>query len=112
MSMLRFLTGARSQPKKRKQTSEEKAAQSKEYESKCQKRQIKSHWTRDYPWLRIKTNDDGKEIMYCSFCINAKIPGDKSAFIKGCANLKLETIKKHEGSNNHYAATKHENEKE
>ena len=51
--------------------------------------------------------------MYCDFCINAKIPSDKSAFIKGCVNLKLETIKKHEGSNNHhYAATKHENEKE
>ena len=51
--------------------------------------------------------------MYCNFCINAKIPGYKSAFIKGCANLKLETMKKYEGSNNHhYAATKHENEKE
>ena len=51
--------------------------------------------------------------MFCDFCIKAKIPGDKSAFIQGCTNLKLETIKKHEGSNNHLlAANKHANEKE
>ena len=37
--------------------------------------------------------------MYCDFCINAKIPGDKSAFIKGSIN-------------HCYVATKHENEKE
>ena len=41
------------------------------------------------------------------------MPGDKSAFIHGCTNLKLETIKKHEGSNNHLlAANKDANEKE
>ena len=57
--------------------------------------------------------DDEKEIMFCDFCIKAKIVGDKSVFIKGCGNIKLETIKKHETSNNHlFAANKHVNEKE
>ena len=51
--------------------------------------------------------------MFCDFCINAKIPGDKSAFIKDCGNLKLETLKKHETSSNHIsAANKYANEKE
>ena len=113
MSMLWYITGAKHNPEKRKQNAEEKAAQSKEYENKWCKRQTQSQWSIGRAWLRIETDDNDKETMFCDFCIKAKIPGDNSAFIHGCTNLKLETIKKHEGSNNHLlAANKHANEKE
>ena len=111
--MLWYITGAQHNPEKRKQNAEEKAAQSKEYENKRCKRQTQFQWSIGRAWLRIETDDNDKETMFCDFCIKAKIPGDKSAFIHGCTNLKLETIKKHEGSNNHLlAANKHANEKE
>ena len=77
MSMWRFVTGGKGAPEKRKQTAKEKAAQSKEYENKWRKRQTQSKWIENRPWLRIETVDDEKEIMFCDFCIKAKIVGDK-----------------------------------
>ena len=55
---------------------------------------------------------NGEEVMICDWYIKAKIIGDKSPFLKGCGNLKVETLKKHEGSNTHlFAKNKHANEK-
>ena len=54
---------------------------------------------------------DDKEIMFCDFCIKADMDSDGNAFVKGCSTMKLYSIKKHEGSNNHlFAAKKHLNE--
>ena len=70
-----------------------------------------STWKVDRPWLRVETSAEGEEAMFCDFCINAEIPSDKTSFIKGCKNLKLETVKLHESSNMHlFAANKHVNE--
>ena len=60
-------------------------------------------------WLRLEKKDD-TEVMFCDFCISAGVSTDKTAFISGCSNLRLETIKYHESSNTHLLATnKHAN---
>ena len=49
--------------------------------------------------------------MFCDFCIAADVPSDKTAFISGCSNFRLETIKHHESSNSHlFAVERHANE--
>ena len=47
MSMWKFVTGGKGRPEKRKQTNNEKLAQSKEYEQKKRKRQAQESWTAD-----------------------------------------------------------------
>ena len=101
--MWKFVTGGKGHPEKRKQTNDEKLAQSKEYEQKQRKRQTQESWIADQPRLRIESVN-GEEVMICDWCINAKIFSDKSPFLKGCGNLKVETLKKHEGSNTHLFA--------
>ena len=46
------------------------------------------------------------EIMFCDFCIKADMDSDGNAFVKGCSTMKLYSIKKHDGSNNHLFAAK------
>ena len=49
--------------------------------------------------------------MFCDFCIAVKVPSDKTAFINGVSNFRLETIKYHEASNSHlFAVQKHAHE--
>ena len=55
MSMWKFVTGGKDRPEKRKQTNDEKLAQSKEYEQKKRKRQAQESWTDDRPWLQIES---------------------------------------------------------
>ena len=44
-------------------------------------------------------------------CIKAGTSSDKTSFINGCTNFKLEAIKHHESSNMHlYSVNKHANE--
>ena len=43
--------------------------------------------------------------MFCDFCIAVGIQSDRNVFLKGCTNLKLNTIKYHKGSNSHLLAT-------
>lgn len=100
--MWNFLKGV--QPPKRKQTPEEKKVQDQKYESKRRKRLFQEEWKRDRPWLRVETTND-TQLMFCDFCIAAGIHSDKNVFLKGCSNLKLNTIKYHEGSNSHLLAT-------
>ena len=48
---------------------------------------------------------DEMQVMFCDYCIAASGQSDKNVFVKGCSNLKLESIKYHETSNSHLFAT-------
>ena len=79
------------------------------YESQKRKRGVLLHWKIDRPWLRVETNEE-QDIMFCDYCINAGISSDKSMFVKGCSSIRLDSIKYHEGSNQHVLAlSKHIN---
>ena len=46
--------------------------------------------------------------MYCTYCIEAGVKPEKSNFVKGCTNIKFESIKSHQSSNFHlYSTNKH-----
>ena len=106
--MWNFVKGVKP-PQKWKQTSDERRAHEHDYDQKCHKRAFKDDWKNGRPWLRLEKKDD-TEVMFCDFCISAGVSTDKTAFISGCSNLRLETIKYHESSNTHLLATnKHAN---
>ena len=106
--MWNFIKGV--QPPKRKQTSEERKEKDASYE-KCRKRNFVTSWKQGRPWLRVETNPDGEEMMFCDYCIKAGTSSDRNSFVKGCASLRLESIKYHEASNTHlFAANKQKNE--
>ena len=71
-----------------------------EYESKHHKRLFQEGWKKDRPWLRVVMADE-VQVMFCNYCIAAGGQSDKNVFVKGCSNLKLESIKYHETSNSH-----------
>ena len=49
--------------------------------------------------------------MFCDYCIKAGVEPEKSSFVKGCTNIKFETIRIHQTSNFHlYATRKHSND--
>ena len=77
---------------KQKQTIEGRKEQDHSYE-KWWKQCFIAEWKTNRPWLKIETNPNGKKIMFCDFCIKAGISSDKTSFINGCTNFKLETIK-------------------
>ena len=53
---------------------------------------------------------DEVQVMFCNYCIAACGQSDKNVFVKGCFNLKLESIKYHETSNSHlFAMNKYKN---
>ena len=78
--------------------------QDQEYESKCHKQLFQDEWKRDRPWLRVETTNH-TQVMFCDFCIAAGIQSDRNVFLKGCTNLKLNTIKYHKGSNSPLLST-------
>ena len=92
--MYRYLQGV--QPPKRKQTAEENKAYDREYESKHYKRLFQSEWKANRPWFRAEIKEDDKELMFCDFCVKTGKESENNAFVKGCSNLKLYSIKKHE----------------
>ena len=47
---------------------------------------------RKIAWLRVETNKEDTEVMFCDFCIKSGIESDRNAFAKGCSNFKLEAI--------------------
>ena len=96
---------------KRKLTTEERKSRDQSYEKK-RKRGFRDDWKTGRPWLRVEISDEGVESMFCDFCIKAEISVEKTAFVNGCTNLKLDSIKHHESSNMHlFAAVKNANEK-
>lgn len=106
--MWHFVAGVK--PPKRKQTADEQKAKDIEYEAKRRKRLFQAEWKKDRPWLRVETGKDGIEVMFCDFCKAASSQSDNS-FVKGCTNMKLYSIKKHETTNSHlFATNKHSNE--
>ena len=106
--MWHFIQGV--QPPKRKQSAEERKECDTSYE-KRHKRGFVSSWQSTQPWLRVEHNADGEEILFCDYCIKAEVPSEKTAFIKGCKSLQLESIKVHEGSNMHlFSTNKYKNE--
>ena len=108
--MLRFLTGSKAPQEKVKQSEKEHKDYLSSYESIKRKRCVLPHWRKDRPWLRVETNSE-EDTMFCDYCIKAGVSSDKSAFVKGCSSIRLESIKYHEGSNQHLlAAKKHINE--
>ena len=55
-------------------------------------------WTEDRPWLRYDTE---QEVMYCVCCREYDRNAERNQFVKGCSSMKVESIKKHEGSRQH-----------
>ena len=47
-----------------------------------------------------------QELAFCDFCVAAGSESDNNAFLKGCSNIKLHSIKCHEIANGHVFATK------
>ena len=69
-------------------------------------RAFKQEWKVGRPWLVYE-----KGLMFCSICregklITAKGSEKTNAFIAGTDNIKLETIKLHEGTRQHKNASK------
>lgn len=114
--MWRFVEGAKppksvegAKPPKRKQTPEERKAYDQEYEVTQRKRLFLDKWKTGRPWLRAEIID-GKQLMFCDFCIAAGIESRKDAFVRGSSNMKLGSIESHETSNNHkFAVSKYKN---
>ena len=69
-------------------------------------RAFKQEWKVGRPWLVYE-----KGLMFCSICregklITAKGSEKTNALIAGTDNIKLETIKLHEGTRQHQSASK------
>ena len=97
---------------KQKQTTEEQKSQDQSYEER-HKRAIRDDWKVNRPWLRVETNANGDEVMFCDFCVCVKprISSDKTSFVKGCTILKLKSLQHHETSSMHlFSAKKYTNE--
>ena len=96
--------------KRQKLSQEEVKKRNQEYEQTKRKRLFKDVWKQNRPWLRIERKDDGKEVMFCDYCIPISSSAhhernvQKNAFIYGCSNIRLETIKIHESTNTHLYA--------
>lgn len=64
-------------------------------------REFQSHWRDERPWLDY--NDDTKT-MFCSFCQSFPITADRSnALTRGTTNLRIEPIKIHESTPEHFS---------
>ena len=87
---------------KRKQTPEDKKQRDKEYEAKRRKWVFLEEWKQDRPRLQF---DSDSQSMYCTYCIKAGVGPEKPNFVKGCTNIKFETIKSHQLSNFHLFST-------
>lgn len=64
-------------------------------------REFQSHWRDERSWLDY--NDDTKT-MFCSFCQSFPITADRSnALTRGTTNLRIEPIKIHESTPEHFS---------
>ena len=121
--MLKFLKRGNNQQdesekaKRYKLSQEEVKKRNQEYEQTKRKQLFKEVWKQNCPWLRIERKDDGKEVMFCDYCIPIGTSArhernvQKNAFIYGCSNIRLETIKIHESTNTHlYAVNRKKNQ--
>ena len=102
--------------KRQKLSQEEVKKRDQEYEQTKRKQLFKDVWKQNRPWLRIEKKD-GKEVMFCDYCIPISSSArhernvQKNAFIYGCSNIRLETIKIHESTNTHlYAVNRKKNQ--
>ena len=86
---------------KTKQTPEDKKQKDKQYEAKRRKRSFLDEWKQDRPWLRF---DSDSQAMFCEYCINTGVEPEKSNFVKGCTNIRFETIR-HQLSQFHLTST-------
>ena len=105
--MLKFLKCSNDQQdesekaKRHKLSQVEAKKRNQEYEQTKRKRLFKEIWKQNRPWLRTERKDDGKEVMFCDYCIPASTSAchernaQKNAFICGCSNMRLETMKIH-----------------
>lgn len=103
--MLRYFSGA-VPGKKRHSESQQSCSDRKEakrlYE-KNRKREFQVSWQVERDWLLF---DQEKQLMSCSYC--KEFNTEKSAFVKGCDNFRLESVKQHESCRAHVdAVTKH-----
>lgn len=101
--MWRFVKGIEP-PKKKCKTDEEKRSSGKEYDQNIRKRSFQKSWLdhQDFEsWLRY---DDGTKLMFCKTCEGrvagltedcAKSISRKTEFIKGCASLRIESLRIH-----------------
>ena len=55
-------------------------------------------WTEGREWL---THDTDADVMFCEWCRRFDRNDHRNQFVKGCASMKLESIKKHELSRQH-----------
>ena len=77
--MLKFLKCGNNQQdesekaKRYKLSQEEVKKRNQEYEQTKRKQLFKEVWKQNSPWLRIERKDDGKEVMFCDYCIPIRL---------------------------------------
>ena len=92
--MWRFIEGVG--PPAKKKTEEEKQKASKQYEE-SRTRSFQMSWMKTFrEWLRY---DDSTKLMFCTLC-EKHAPKDHN-FVKGCASLRIESLKMHASSKIH-----------
>lgn len=89
--MWKYGIGSKPPPKKKK-TSDEK------YEKEQRVRKFQEHWLKIFPWLEYESE---KNEMFCKLCRNSKYADKESAFFKGSANFKFDSVKAHSNSTQH-----------
>ena len=62
------------------------------------KRRFNCDWTKGRAWLKHDTDNN---VMFCEWCRSFDKSEYRNQFVKGCASMKLESIKKHELSAQH-----------
>lgn len=73
------------------------------------KRMFQAHWKESWPWLVLKESQGERAKMFCNICL--KYPdiaishsgSGRNAFVNGCDQLRIESIRAHETSKAHMA---------
>ena len=62
------------------------------------RRRFNDAWSEGRMWLKY---DGDSDAMYCEWCRRFDRNEHRNQFVKGCTSMKLESVKKHEGSRQH-----------
>ena len=57
------------------------------------RRRFNSEWSEGRVWLK---HDRDNDVMFCEWCRRFDKNEHRNQFVKGCASMKLESIKKHD----------------
>ena len=96
-SMWRYLQNAKEPPPKKRKTDGEKTVSRKEYEDNQRVRTFQQSWmTKFSTWLRFEAD---RQLMFCTVC--EKYSSADQNFVKGCASMRLESLRMHERSQVH-----------